>query len=146
MDQPWMGTPFGEDRFDTRFFSKGIMTSDELDLEPGLRGQPLCMGAQFMAQRLGPTRIVKQTDPVTAQVAGECFAMADLGQSTGDDDTVKTVHTPAICAWCRSRKAFMRAAYPSVEVGGLNHGLGPRGHRGSCPFPLGMGQEAQPSW
>ncbi|MCI0557946.1 MAG: hypothetical protein MN733_05580 [Nitrososphaera sp.] len=55
--------------------------------------------------------------------------MADLGQSTGDNDAVKTFQYPGDMLVVAFDKGIHAAAYPSVGVGGLNHGLGAGGHK-----------------
>jgi hypothetical protein len=58
--------------------------ADELDLEPGLSGHVLGVGADLVTQRLGPVGVVEEADAACAEVIRHRPSMADVRQRTGD--------------------------------------------------------------
>ncbi len=90
MHQAGVLTPLGEDLLDPRLLTKGLETTDELNLQSRLASQLFGIATQFISQRLGPMRVVEQTDAAVAEETFHSPGIGDLRQGTGDDDTVKT--------------------------------------------------------
>ena len=89
MHKPGVFTALGEDRFDALLLAKGVMAADELDLQLGLGRDLLGVGAQLMAKRFGPARIVEQANMALRQIASQGLAVTDLGQRSRDNDAVE---------------------------------------------------------
>ena len=57
--KPRVIAALGEDLLDPILLTERLELADELDLKSSLGGQALGVGADLIAQRLGPARIVK---------------------------------------------------------------------------------------
>ena len=88
--QPGMIAALGEDLLDPILLAERLELTDELDLKPGLGSQSLGVGADLIAQRLGPARIVEQADAAPTEVARHRPSVADVRQGARDHDPVET--------------------------------------------------------
>jgi hypothetical protein len=105
--QPRVIAALGEDLLDPILLAERLELTDELDLKPGLGGQALGVGADLLAQRLGPVRIVKQADAAPTEVARHRPGVADVRQGARDHDRSKHDSTQPISSWCCSTKGFI---------------------------------------
>ena len=87
--QTGMIAALGEDLLDPILLAERLELADELDLQPGLGGQALGVGADLIAQRLGPAGIVEQADVARSEVARHRLGVADVRQGAGDHHPVE---------------------------------------------------------
>ena len=89
VDQPGMIAPFGDDGFDPVFLTKGLVATDELDLNAGLAGELLGMVAQLIPQGLCPSGVIEQSDLVVTEVARHGAGIAYIRKGAGNDDAIE---------------------------------------------------------
>lgn len=70
-------------------FTKRLELTDKLDFQTGLGREALGMGADLLAQRLGPLAVIEQANVAFTEVAGHRLGVADLREGAGDDDPVE---------------------------------------------------------
>jgi len=62
MNQAGMIAPFSDDGLYPVFLTKGLVATDELDLNAGLAGELLGMVAQLIPQGFCPSGVIEQPD------------------------------------------------------------------------------------
>jgi len=78
----------GEQLLDPVLLAEGL-APDELDREPVRCRQPLRVGAELLAKRLGESRVVEQADLPRPQKARHRVRMAEIGERPGEHHPVE---------------------------------------------------------
>ena len=89
VDQPGMIATPRYDGLDPVLLAKGLVATDELDLNAGLAGELLGMVAQLIPQGLWPSWVIEQSDLVVTEVTRHGAGIANIRKRAGDDDTIE---------------------------------------------------------
>ena len=88
VDQAGVVPPLGQERLDPVLLPEGP-APEEVDRQALLCRQPLRVGAEFLPERLGESRVVEQADLSHPQKARHRFGMAKVGERPGEHHPVE---------------------------------------------------------
>jgi len=89
VDQAGMIAPFRYHGLDPVFLTKGLVATDELDLNASLAGELLGMVAQLIPQGFCPSGVIERPDLVVTEVTRHGAGITNIRKGAGDDDTIE---------------------------------------------------------
>ena len=93
MDESWVIPSACNDFFDTVILAKSFCTADEFDLDAVFFGETLGVGSDFVTQRLGEAREIKDLDVVLIKIEAHPVGMTPAGNCTGYYNAVEARET-----------------------------------------------------